>query len=280
MKNICLFLMAVTFAFSIQAAEEKKAARKTTAKSTTTKTVTEEPAATPSPSPAATPEPTAGEKFQEGAEKAAEGIQDAAKDVAKDMGSSAARRGDSDMVITGQYAPIDLVLPSKLGLSIGWIANARSTYELEYLKGSVKPPLIEDFGEVADTRLTLMKRSYFSSNSFNFSWGVAYMGFKGKVGDALLARLSGGAVPEIELINVESFGTHLGFGNRWVFKRGVTFGIDWFQWTQPIIVTKRDAKFLDYVSNQSDRDSIDKGLKILSYFPRFSVLKIQLGYTF
>ncbi len=223
---------------------------------------------------------TTSEKVTDAAEKASEGIQDAAKKIGEQMGETATRRAASSMVVMGTFAPIDLVLPSKLGLSIGWITSPRSTLELEYLKGKIKPPLIDDLGEVSDTRLTLMRRSYFSSNSFNFSYGVSYIGFTGKVGDALLSRLTGGAIPEIELINVNSFGVEVGLGNRWIFGENITFGVDWFCWTQPIIVTKREAKFLDYVTNADDREKIDTAMKVLSYFPRFSVLKLQLGMTF
>lgn len=235
--------------------------------------------ATATPAPA-TEEKTTGEKIKDAAQKTAEGIGDAAKKVGEQMGETAQRRADSNMVIMGTYAPLDLVLPSKIGASIGWISSARNTLEIEYVKGSVKPPLVEDLGEVADQRLTLMRRSYFSSNSFNMSYGLSYIGFHGKVGDALLARLSGGTIPEVELINVDSFGVHFGLGNRWIFAKGVTFGVDWFSWTQPLIVTRREAKFLDYVSNQDDRDKIDTAMKILSYFPRWSAFKLQLGYTF
>lgn len=286
MKQIKFVLLAVAFVAQSSFAQAQtavspvKTAKKKVVTTTTTTTTEEvEPAATPVPMPEPE-EKTTGEKIKDAAEKASDGIQDAAKQVGEQLGATAARRADSDAVIMATYSPLDLVLPSKIGASIGLIQGPRNTLELEYLKGSIKPPLIEDLGEVSDTRITLMRRSYFASNSFNFSYGISYMGFTGKVGDALLSRLSGGAVPSIDLIEVNSFGTYIGFGNRWIFARGITFGVDWFGWTQPLLVTKREAKFLDYVTNQDDKDKMDTAVKILSYLPRFSALKLQLGMTF
>ncbi|MES2963244.1 MAG: hypothetical protein V4760_05095 [Bdellovibrionota bacterium] len=280
--KIALFTTLVLSLSSFSSAQTTKTpVKKKTVTTTTTKTVTEEPAATPTPEPVVeAEEKTTGEKVQEAADKAADGIQDAAKKVGEQLGQTASVRAQSDMVILGNLAPIDLIVGPKLGLSLGWVQSASRTLELEYVKGSIKAPFIKELGEVSDTRISLMSRSYSARNSFNFTWGVSYMALNGRIGDELLSRLSGGSIPNVEFIGIESVGLTAGIGNRWIFSRGITFGVDWFTWSQPIIVTKKEAKFLDYVSNQNDKDNMQKAIDLISVIPHFSLLKLQFGMTF
>lgn len=183
--------------------------------------------------------------------------------------------------VIGSYSFADLIIPSKIGASISYIRDADRTYELEYLRGSISVPfVIEDLGKMTDERLTLLKRSYFGSNSFNFRHGLSYLRFNVHLGDDLLSRVTGGAYPSIDLITIETLGLDVGIGNRWIFNENIVFGIDWITWTQPVYVLHKEDAFLDHASNPEDRDDVDEAIKWISYMPRFALLKLQLGIAF
>lgn len=178
------------------------------------------------------------------------------------------------------YSPLDLLVPSKLGLSFGYRSNLDSTLELEYLRGSISPFVLKDLGTMTDQRISLIKRNHQKGSSFHFSYGLTFFDFNLHLGDAILSRLSGGYYPSADLIEVQGLGFNVAMGNRWVFKNNVSFGVDWLSWAQPILTTKKDNAFLDYVTDQNDRDNVETAVDLISYFPRLSTLKLQVGYQF
>lgn len=210
-----------------------------------------------------------------------EAVDKATEVVSSALGETRARRGKNNYFILGNYSPIDLIIPSKYGATIGYIQNADKTWEFEYLKGSVSVPfLVRDLGEMSDERFSLIRRSHMGTNSFNLSYGLTYFDFSIHLGDKLLSRVSGGTYPSIDLVEVQSLGANFAIGNRWTFKHNITFGVDWFSWAQPIFVINKKSAFLDYASNQDDKDDVDTALKWISYFPRFAFFKLQLGMLF
>lgn len=179
------------------------------------------------------------------------------------------------------YSPIDLLIPSKLGFTLGITNSNEKSWELEYLRASLSVPfVVEDLGKMTDQRLSLIGRSYPTGQNFNLSYGLTYFDFSLHLGDALLNRVTGGTYPSIELVDVQSLGFNLAFGNRWTFNQNVSFGIDWISWAQPVIVTGKKSSFLDYATNQQDKDDVDKAMKLIAYFPRLAFLKLQLGILF
>lgn len=86
--------------------------------------------------------------------------------------------------------------------------------------------------------------------------------------------------PSIDLVSIEALGFNVAIGNRWTFDHNITLGIDWISWAQPVAVTNKKSAFLDSSANEEDKDDVDTALKIISYFPRFSFLKLQLGILF
>ena len=187
----------------------------------------------------------------------------------------------TDYFILGNYSLMDLLIPSKIGLSIGVVKSADVTWEIEYLKGSLSVPfVVEDLGKMEDEKISLIRRSYFGGNSFNFSYGLTYFDFSLHLGDKLLNRISGGNYPSLDLVRVQSAGFNLGIGNRWTFKKDITLGVDWISWSQPIFITKNNSSYLDYATNPEDRDRVDKAMKIISHFPRLAFLKFQFGVSF
>lgn len=179
------------------------------------------------------------------------------------------------------YSPLDLVIPNKFGLTFGYHASTDQTWEAEYLRGSIASPLfIADIGRITDQRLSVQVRHTSPNSSFNWTTGLTYFDFSIHLGDAFINRLTGGSYPSVDMVVVRSLGLTGSIGNRWHFNRDIEFGVDWLTWAQPIFQLKRESAFLDYATNQSDRDAVDKALAFASYLPRFAVLKFQVGMLF
>ena len=180
----------------------------------------------------------------------------------------------------GTFSFFDLIIPSKLGLTAAYNRDVDQTYEFEYMRGSATVPfVIKDLGGITDQRFTLLKRSYFGNNSFNLIYGLSYMKFDIQLGNAIMSRVTSGA-SNIDVIAVESWGFHLGIGNRWIFNERFVFGVDWLTWTQPVYVSHRSGAFLDYATNNNDYENVDTAIRVASYFPRFAALKLQFGMSF
>lgn len=213
-------------------------------------------------------------------EKTGEIFQDTTEQATKVLNETRGRRASQDYFLLGNYSPIDLLIPSKYGVTVGLVSDADRTWEFEYLRGSISVPfIVKDLGEMSDVRLALIKRSYFGSNSFNLSYGLTYFDFSMHLGDELLNQLNGN-YPSIDLVSIEALGFNVAIGNRWTFDHNITLGIDWISWAQPVAVTNKKSAFLDSSASEKDKDDVDTALKIISYFPRFSFLKLQLGILF
>ena len=214
-------------------------------------------------------------------EKAGDTAEAVVKDVSASLKETRERRANNNYFATFNYSSLDLIIPGKIGGTVGLISNADKTWELEYLVGTVKVPfLVKDLGKMSDEKISLIGRSYVGSNSFNFNYGLTYFDFTMHLGDAVLSRMSSGNYPSVDLVEMESLGFNVGIGNRWIFNKNITFGVDWITWSQPVFTLKRKSLFLDYASNQEDRDNVDKAMRIIAYFPRLTLLKAQLGITF
>jgi hypothetical protein len=201
--------------------------------------------------------------------------------VSKTLAETRDRREKADYFALANYSPLDLLIPSKFGFTLGYIKSADKTWEFEYLRGSISVPfIVQDLGKMTEERFSVIGRSYFGGNSFNFSYGLSYFDFSLHLGDKLLNRVTGGDYPSIDLVEIQTLGFNLAIGNRWSFKRKVTFGIDWISWAQPVYVTNKKSAFLDYASNQQDKDDVDAAMKLIAYFPRLAFLKLQLGILF
>jgi len=214
------------------------------------------------------------QKTQDAAEQAVDSIQ-------KSASESRQMRDNFSYFAYLNYAPVDLLIPSKTGLTLGYQSDASESWEFEYLSGSVAVPfVVKDLGKMEDKRYSLIKRVYGERDSFYLSYGLSYFSFSLHLGDKLLNKVTGGQYPSIDLVELEAVGAHVGMGNRWTFKKRFSLGVEWLAWSQPLFVTKRKSAFLDYATDQSDKDDVDKALSTIQYFPRFSVFKVQLGMSF
>lgn len=201
-------------------------------------------------------------------------------EVVKALSHSRLIREGSNYFAILNYAPIDLILPSKWGFTLGLVNDADKTWEIEYLKSSVSVPfIIEDIGEMTDERLALIRRNYFGTETFNMSYGLSYYKFKLHIGNKYLSSVSSNA-PDIDLIRVESLGFNIGLGNRWIFSNRWIVGVDWFSWAQPVFTTRKNNKYDDFVSNEDHKDTADTVIKLITWVPRLTLLKLQVGYSF
>lgn len=182
------------------------------------------------------------------------------------------------------YSPLDLLIPNKFGLTLGINEDANHSWELEYLRGTISIPfLIEDLGGFRDEKISVIRRTYFG-NSFNLSYGLTYFRFRLRLGSEVISRASGGQLPPgVDILRVESLGPNFGIGNRWTFKNGITLGVDWASWSQPLFTTKKEEAYLrasESATNPSDRNHIDTAVKLMQYMPRLTFLKLEVGYQF
>lgn len=221
---------------------------------------------------------TAGEKILDQTKKI---FSETSETVKKSLEENKKLRETFDYFSLLSYSQMDLIIPGKIGASIGYNSNPDSTWEFEYLHGSVAVPfLIKDLGKMSEDRISLIRRSYLGTETFNMSYGISYFDFAVHLGDKFLSQLTGGSYPSLDLLTIKSLGFNVGIGNRWNFKNRFILSIDWISWSQPLIMTQRDIPYLDYATNQSDKDDVDSATKLIAYLPRLTLLKLQIGYLF
>lgn len=177
------------------------------------------------------------------------------------------------------YSPLDLIVPSKYGVTMGLIQSSDETWEFEYLRGNLSfALLVDDLGAMTDQRFSITRRSYWSKNMY-VGYGLSYFDFSARLGSDLLDSV-GANVPSVDLIELQSLGAHFALGTMWTFKHDLALSVEWIAWAQPIFQLKKDAPFLSESNDSGDRDTVRKALNFISYFPHFSVLKIQFGMLF
>lgn len=179
------------------------------------------------------------------------------------------------------YSPIDLLIPSKLGVTLGYIRSPDSTWELEYVRGSVSAPFFfSDIGSITDQRISLLKRSYMGTNSFYLSFGASYMDFSAKLGSEYVSTATNGSIPEIDILQMRNLGVQFSVGNQWSFHKNFVVGIDWIGIYQPVFQLDRKDVFVDNTTDPALREDVKDIINALSWIPRLTFLKLQIGATF
>jgi len=221
------------------------------------------------------------EKVIEGSEREFEKAKESLAPVTESFASAKDFRGARSWVITGNYSYIDLLIPSKIGLTVGYVADAANTVEIDYMRGSLGFGWLGvDIGSLTEQRLALLWRSYNQRNTFNFQMGVNYNHFRVHIGDELLRRVTGNPAVDITVMEFQTLGVSWGMGNRWVTRGGFVWGFDWLQIHVPVATLKEKTPYIDAASNQEDKDDAETASKIIRNFPRIVALKIQLGASF
>jgi hypothetical protein len=188
-----------------------------------------------------------------------------------------------------QYAPLDLLLPSKWGMAVqGEVIG--EVVELDYASASVSVPwILKDLGSMSEKRLQLsfispIGESANALQGWNLRWGLSLNSFQIRLGDALLSRLSGGVYPSLDVVDLQTLGVvgSVGYRGLWgnLQQAHWGWGIDLLGWAQPLITTKNSAPFLDAVTDREDRESVEQAIRVVRLFPRWTLGRLSIAYRF
>lgn len=188
--------------------------------------------------------------------------------------SSKENRADSIGTVMVGYQFITSWLPSKFSLSYTHNFNEKWSLEGEFSQASINDPFIGvDLGEIKEWRATLQARR-FVGNSFNFSFGPVYSHFNAKLGTDF-----GGSNVNSQF-SAENLGISGGFGNRWQWANGFTFGIDWLRLNIPVLETQVEDEVLKNVPGADDQEDIKDVIRTFNRIPTFVLFGLNLGYSF
>ncbi len=178
------------------------------------------------------------------------------------------------------YSYLDLLVPSKLGASVGKQDDNNDAWELEYLSGAISDPLImKDIGSVTDQRISFIRKKNIWFKSFYFAYGISYFKLSVNLADDIAKALASDA-PSGDIVDARALGTHLSIGNMWKIGKHGFFGVDWIGWSQPWIRLKEESSAVDYLVEEDKRDKVHDALSVVYKVPRLWVLKLQAGYRF
>ncbi|MCO5142341.1 MAG: hypothetical protein M9962_04530 [Oligoflexia bacterium] len=213
--------------------------------------------------------------------KAFEQSKEAANDLGEKLEETKEFRESSRWTVLGNYSLIDTWIPSKYGIGVAYIPSVDTTWELEYLRGSVSFEFfIKDLGKMTDERLTLLRRFYSDRNSFNFFTGIAYHSFSIHLGDRLTSLVTGGYVPSVDLITIKTLGVTFGLGNRWQLASGWVLGADWLSIYIPLKTLEAEAPYISSNASESGKNDVRDVMKVIKRVPTFAVIKFQVGMSF
>jgi len=177
------------------------------------------------------------------------------------------------------FSPLSTWLPGKLGLSLGYILDQNWTIEAESTSKSYSASFKSvDFGKIVDRRYGIQSRWYPNSNSFNLIMGLFKSEFSAEIGNTIINNMS--TIPSQTVFKFQSLGPQLGLANRWQWKSGVNFGVDWLVMYVPLFNKQVDDEVLHYITNTTDRSDLDTVIGVVSKLPQFEVLRLTLGYSF
>lgn len=172
-------------------------------------------------------------------------------------------------VIVG-FNLISTWIPYKTTFAYTHIFSKKWSLELEYASSSMGVPVAGiNIGGISEKNYSLLFRNYVG-NSFHFVFGPYQSTHRASVG-------RGYDLGEFEVKNV---GLATGFANRWQWKSGMTFGIEWFRMNIPLRNTKYNDGVLKKVPSANDRDDVKKVMDYFNRIPTFTILGLNIGYTF
>lgn len=164
-------------------------------------------------------------------------------------------------------------IPSKKTLSYTHIINQKWSLEGEYSWSSLDIPMVAiDLGGIKEKRYILQARNYMG-NSFNFTFGAVLNDLSARLGNDFVSQSNAH-------IGIQNIGITAGMGNRWQWKSGFTFGVDWVKGNMPVVTTSVDDKVLDSLASKTQRNDIKKVISAFNHLPTFVLLGVNLGYSF
>ncbi len=182
-------------------------------------------------------------------------------------------RDDSFGTLAVGYQPFATWIPGKWSASYTQIFDRSWSLEGEYSKASLSIPVFKvDIGSIEEERATLHAH-YYSGNSYHWTFGLVYSKAEANLGADIPTTAN------YNFFEMENIGATFGFGNRWLWESGISFGIDWFRMNQPLFARwENDAVVKDLSDN--DATDVKKVMRGFNTLPTFVFLGIKLGYTF
>ena len=166
-------------------------------------------------------------------------------------------------------------LPLRWTLSYTHILNPQWSVEAEWGRKKYGVGFFGiDAASVTENVYSLIARRYMT-NSFHFIFGGYKEDFHAELGSDFVQVDS-----EVNDVRVQAMGLALGIGNRWRWKKGFTFGIDWFRMNVPLFNKKVESEALDNIDDENDLSSVKNSIDKVKNVPTFVLLGINLGYTF
>ncbi len=218
--------------------------------------------------------------LQKEADKALQWGRGAVESVNRTMGRSRLNRLSNDHAIVVNYSLIDTWIPAKYGLAYSYFPSPESTWELDWNHSSLGVGALSvNFAEMTEDRISLMKKSFSKRNSFYWAYGLHYYRFQAHLGDKYLSQVTGQPGMSIDLLKVSSLGVSFALGNRWHFENWL-IGFDWLSLHLPLVVLDTQSKYIDYASNENDRNTVRDTIDVIKSLPTFTALKFQVGYSF
>jgi len=225
-----------------------------------------------------------GEAYEYSKEKAGEAVDygaEKSKDLRRSLGAARERRGNSQWTFTGNYSLFEMWVLTKYGVTVGYNRSPSSTYEFEYMRGSLGFGYFGlDIGKISEERFALLWRSYGRRNSFSFVSGLYYNKLDVHLGSDLLASVSGQDRAKVDIMELQTVGLSWGVGNRWQTSGGFVWGADWLVLNVPVWIVKQEHPFIDSSNSAEARDDANDTMRILRRIPAVAALKIQLGVSF
>jgi hypothetical protein len=206
----------------------------------------------------------------------------AAAGPGKDSRTSRINRSRSQWAALVQYSYADLLVLSKWGATGIYQDSDNLSCELEYSQGAYSIPFfVDDLGAFEEQRLNFSRRTFLNTNSFSLFANLMVQRVELRFGNRWLkSAMPELPIPEIDPISVTTLGAGVGIGNRWILDSGLTIGFDWFSYMQPLTTLTSKTATFDRITNESARNTAKDVFSIMNYFPRFSVLKFGLGWSF
>jgi hypothetical protein len=191
------------------------------------------------------------------------------------------RREDQPFAITGTLAPLDMMIPMKYGAGLSWTSDVDHSVDFDFQVAHLSLPwLLDDLGAVSEQRFNLVRRSFFGTNTFNVYYGLSVSRFAATLGNEYLNTVTNGQYPDVDILRVDSLCLTAGLGNRWIINKNFLLGVDWFGITQPIRTLQVHAPFLDQTTDADLRSAVNVALRVFKYVPRFTLLRVQVGWVF
>lgn len=189
--------------------------------------------------------------------------------------------GVSNWLAMGSYSYVDLWVPGKFGVLVGYALNEKSWVEFDYARANFSTGWVGiDLGRVVEQRAVVQWRYFPNSGRFNYFLGANYNHLEVTLGDSALNTVTALDTSEYELMQLSSLGISAGLGHRWVFGSGFTVAVDWLHVHVPVFGLREDAPFRDATTDPVRRSEADDLIRFVQRFPRIAALKLQLGIRF